>query len=796
MRQVKLGDLVGWQFLEISRDRNTKAQKDKGANRYTDIQASKFNLFVYPITLSLAFMTLFFVAVVAQEFSFNLALLAVFAIGLGLLAYHCYWAIFFDGNYQRGAQRWRFHFFMSDVLVALVTGILLAIASLVLPVPYYSTVIIALVVVSVLVVENFAPYSRVLLTKLSFLWGPIIFSGFYLIFITDANIIKNSVSPVACCFLYIVLMHHAKVSSKSFWKIRESEYLIRLKAESYQAAHHAEKANSKNDSEFIAAYSQELKIHLDSLLSGVHLLKDTPVSLQQKELIDTTEQAGEKTINLIDTVNDYSRSKQKIIQSELVIFPIVRDFEELFVAVAREGYDHGIDTNFIFDKHLPQRIKADKNLILKVLSLLLSCMNRLNVSGRLLITTNYHSLDSSKGVLNIILTDVIEDKDLEKTHPLIEKLVTSSQLNGAVALNYLMAENFAKQLNATVNVSSGGEHAEGVGIEVEFPVEAKSGSTPEFYPNANLKDKYLAIVNCPEKIKSYVLEQLSEWGLSIIFFAPEEFINTPIDSEASQSSTNVDDQKTSSESIGKLLNNLLKEKNVESILWFAEVSDDNIFDGKHSIVKKAIFQHDHLSSRPVFVVATDRQIQSSLHRQFLHEQPNIHAIQKPLQLQQFHHILVDALFNVDFHAHHVLNKLFSLDDGGERERILLVEDHRVNQMVAEGMLKRLGYTTKIANNGAEALNMLEEQEFDLILMDCQMAEMDGFTATEAIRIKEKSTDKHIPIIALTANTTEEDQNKCLAVGMDDYLSKPVRYSDLEHSLKRWLDDGGGSSIHH
>ncbi|MGH1470305.1 MAG: response regulator [Cellvibrionaceae bacterium] len=642
------------------------------------------------------------------------------------------------------------------------------------------------------IVEPFSPYKRVLLVKISFLWGPVLAASVYVSIVKEFKL-DILMTTLMIFTVYLSLINHSRLSSAKFWRTREAEYLNRIKYESYQAFNNSPKNNAKLDPEFIAAYSQELKIHLDSLLSGVHLLKDTPVSLQQKELLDTTVQAGDRTINLIDTVGDFSRSNN-VVQSELSIFPVMRELESIFINIAKEGYECGIDTCYLFDQHLPQRIKGDKKLLTQTLSLLLNCMTRLNVSGKTLITVNFEAIHSVNGHLKIRMTDLVDEDYLNDNHPLIEKLVSSRQLNGSVSLNYLMAKNFAKRHDAKITVSEGGEHEHGVGIEIVFPVEAKSGSVSEFYANTNLNQKSLAVVNCPEKIKDSLVCDFRDWGLNAICFESDAFAEC--DNSDNCNDDVIDAQSVDSESVNNSINEVLKTNSVDAILWFGDISDVDLFNGQKSVVKQAIFQHDHLSSRPVFVVATERQIQSSLNRQFMHEQPNIHALQRPLQLHQFHDLLVDALFNVDFHAHHVLNKLFSLDDGIEGERILLVEDHRVNQMVAEGMLKRLGYTAKIANNGAEALEMLEEQDFDLILMDCQMAEMDGFTATEAIRFKEKSTDKHIPIIALTANTTEEDQNKCLAVGMDDYLSKPVRYTDLEHSLKRWLDDGSRPSIHH
>ncbi len=121
-------------------------------------------------------------------------------------------------------------------------------------------------------------------------------------------------------------------------------------------------------------------------------------------------------------------------------------------------------------------------------------------------------------------------------------------------------------------------------------------------------------------------------------------------------------------------------------------------------------------------------------------------------------------------------------------KILLVEDNPINQMVAQKMLEKVGLKPKLANNGVEAVQMLNEQTFDLVLMDCQMPEMDGFDATREIRkLAIKATDQNlIPVVAMTANVMSGDRERCLEVGMDDYIGKPVQRDKLESVLRKWL----------
>jgi len=121
-------------------------------------------------------------------------------------------------------------------------------------------------------------------------------------------------------------------------------------------------------------------------------------------------------------------------------------------------------------------------------------------------------------------------------------------------------------------------------------------------------------------------------------------------------------------------------------------------------------------------------------------------------------------------------------------KILLVEDNPINQMVAQKMLEKVGLKPTLANNGVEALKLLNERAFDLVLMDCQMPEMDGFDATREIRKLDilALNQQPLPVVAMTANVMSGDRERCLEVGMDDYIGKPVQRDKLASVLEKWL----------
>jgi CheY-like chemotaxis protein len=119
--------------------------------------------------------------------------------------------------------------------------------------------------------------------------------------------------------------------------------------------------------------------------------------------------------------------------------------------------------------------------------------------------------------------------------------------------------------------------------------------------------------------------------------------------------------------------------------------------------------------------------------------------------------------------------------------VLLVEDNQVNQKVALAQLKRLGYRADAVVNGREAVDAVERHDYAIVLMDCQMPEMDGFEATRLIRAQEAQIGRHVPIVAMTANAMNGDREACLKAGMNDYLAKPIRAEELDAILKKWIE---------
>jgi two-component system sensor histidine kinase/response regulator len=202
---------------------------------------------------------------------------------------------------------------------------------------------------------------------------------------------------------------------------------------------------------------------------------------------------------------------------------------------------------------------------------------------------------------------------------------------------------------------------------------------------------------------------------------------------------------------------------------------------------------ERIRQTPELTAATIMMLTSAGHRgdaMRCHELGVAAYLLKPIRQSELREAIAKALGSAGETGAIPLITRFSLQD--ERDpagvlRVLLVEDNAVNQRLVTRLLEKRGHRVAIAGNGREALLVLEKERFDLVLMDLQMPEMDGFEATTAIRKKEKGTDIHQEIIALTAHAMAGDRERCLAAGMDGYLSKPIRPQELDTLLQEYVD---------
>jgi len=728
------------QRRKIQKNRSVLAVLDRAtlvfAKRFLAISSALFCLMIVANTFG------------AHGYLLMMGLATLIILSSGL---HGYLVLSFSNLYSRGSHRWRNSYLLAFGLNLVVWNVVLAVVLFATTVNHSiaSMLLVLTGVLSLSMIKVFSPYGKVakLLIALAFIPNFLMALNFPLLE-SMAQLMLDGVLLAGLFFLNSYL-------HELYWDKQCAVEELQNSSHDMEDSTSGQKLTNELHHEFIKNLSQELKTALNDNIGCLSLLKDTPMTKGQNELVLLAEQASERQLELINNVVDFNRISQKQIPLELTSFKIRRELEDIIQELSIDAANQSVEINTIINRNMPLRIKSDLGRVKQIIRALVNNIVRFSEQGSILIEADCINNGDGKGTLSIRVLD--EGTGLQDTakQDLFNAFVRIKHSQAGTGLGLAICKGLAECLDGEV----GFENKEGRGKEIwlSLPVEVKSGQGENFVANPKLLDQRILLVDPPIKIQEHLIVEFESWGLKIKVIGG----NRTVEKYLSQA--------------------LEQDSPFTALLMFTRLKDDSVWRQGEDIARSREF-----SEIPQFIVANGTQIKNHLTRDRLLEFPQIHVITRPIQFETLHQLFVDVVLK---QTRCVVSRgiIESSTMPAERGRILVVEDHRVNQMVAEGMLKKLHYSPKIASSGEEALKIIAEEKFDLILMDCQMAGIDGYQTTEAIRHEEEGSDRHIPIVALTAHTTEEDKSKCLAVGMDDYLSKPVRYDELESCLRRWID---------
>lgn len=738
---------------------NNKVQKDRDITQQLDQSMALFGRNTAPV-MGLAYVLYLIFGSLPQQ-------APQLAIGLGclllpILGAIVFLAIGFERLYPHGASRWR-QYYLCAILVEIVwLSILLCCITLIGNFDVETLLVWLMVSAYAFVAMTvFAPYTRLALILVSLLYVPGILS------LVSVMSSESLLLATGFTVLYVVLIHQNKISGKNFWQMHETNYLLHQKMNTLEAQKKQDVAKIELNYEFVANLGQELKTTLNDILGGLTLLQDTELGGAQQELVNLTEKASERQVELVDNIIDFAKISKKTLVIDNNVFGLRRDLEDILATLASEAHDYNIELNYVIQDDLPYRAKGDGARIRQVISGLVHNMIRFSEGGEVFVDIRTDQWQGDRYLLSVNIYDEGQRSFNKTQAPSFDAFSQIKHTRAGTGLGMAICKGLTECMQGQIGIDN--QSSEARHYWLKLPIEINSNNSHYFVPNVKLEGAKLLIVDPPKRVRSHLKSEFSSWGLQI---------------------NCVDDFR---EAKNELLTAIASEEPYQAMLGYTHLSDSAIINTFQRLAEKAEFSNLHQ-----FIVASQLQIQSPQWREILGNYPQLNAVKKPLNHKAFHQQLVQRLFNLDLSLKRRINVPEVLaSDPINKCKILLVEDHRVNQMVAEGMLKKLGYQPHLAKNGREALDLIDKEKFDLVLMDCQMAEMDGYQATQEIRYKEKSQEleSHIPIIALTAHTAEEDKSRCLAAGMDDYLAKPVRYDDLESRLRRWLGDAQNSRHH-
>ncbi len=506
-------------------------------------------------------------------------------------------------------------------------------------------------------------------------------------------------------------------------------------------------------SEFAANVSHELRTPLNGTMGMLELLRETGLSYKQTEYIDVAFSSAESLLALIDDVLDFSKIEAGKMQFSKERFSLHEMLDELIVLLGFQAQKKDLDFAYIIAPEIPKILIGDSCRIRQVLINLLSNALKFTVTGAVSVEVNIKSQTTHDYELQFDIKDtgigICDDAKLKIFNAFSQADNSAIRQYGGTGLGLAITSKLINLMDGQLGVESTVDH----GSIFWFTLTLDVDTSPSL-PPATSKDIKILIIDDNQLNQRYVQQLLQHLNLG---------------SEIAVSGVN---------GLSKL-RNASEQGNPYHIVII-----DEFMLGRHGADLTNLIAIDSTFLDTKIIIMCKK---SNANAHNTHKLELIDFLSKPVQFMK-----LSALINsVPMTSPRSNNKLISATAAQQKlasfdgANILIVEDNRANQKVAMAMLGLLNCKAQVANNGAEALIMIEQNSFDIVLMDCHMPDMDGYEVTAQIRQTEDDNNR-IPIIAVTANAQQGEREKCLAVGMNDYLPKPFTLDLLAAKLNHWL----------
>ena len=534
----------------------------------------------------------------------------------------------------------------------------------------------------------------------------------------------------------------------------------RLQAEIVERQHAEEAAEAANHakSEFLANMSHEIRTPLNGVIGMTDSVLETDLTSDQRECLETIKLSADSLLSVVNDILDFSKIEAGKLDLECIAFDLLDCLEDAVKISALPAHEKGLELLCDFAPTLPEMVRGDSARLRQIILNLVSNAIKFTDKGEVVLKAELESRQQDKVIIRFTVSDTGIGIPLERQESIFSAFTqadsSTTRKYGGTGLGLTISARLASMMGGRLWLES----EIGRGSCFYFTVRMESLEKPigsrTLAASGSLRDVRILVVDDNETSRRILQGTLNSWSAQVTCVADR----------------------------GKALANLASSLDAQQPYQLVVTDMYTLEDGFG--LATDIRSFSEMTSVPILMLCSGawREDAGRCRRLGIGS-----LLSKPARRKE---LLSAILTLLECQATPQLPTEASppSPSRSRQVRILLAEDNRVNQAVATRLLGKLGYTLTIANNGREAIDLLKQHTFDLVLMDVQMPKLDGISATKIIREDEKSTEGHIPIIAMTAHVMMEDRTRCLAAGMDGYVTKPINSEDLEAAILSALDE--------